>query len=117
MCICLVTPASISSGVIDQTINEGNSTSFTCQATGKPIPNITWYCNGILVDETNTQKYITSRAVLSNTTIESSIRIMKVKSSDVGTYACNATDEESTNITSGVLTVNGELFATMVPSK
>lgn len=117
MCICLVTLAVISSGVIDQAINEGDSASFTCQATGEATPTITWYCNGILVDETNTQKYITSRTQLSNTTINSSIVIIKVKSTDVGTYACNATDANSTGISSGILTVYGELFAIVAPCK
>ena len=107
ICICLVTSAVISSGVIDQTITEGNLASFICQATGKSIPIITWYCNGIPVDETNTKKYMTSRTLLSTTTIKSSIVVMNVQSSDVGTYACNATNAESTGISSGVLTVYG----------
>ena len=117
MCICLVTLAVISSGVTDQTIYEGNQASFTCLATGKPIPVITWFCNGILLDETNTQKYITSRTPLNTTTIKSSMVVMKVKSSDVGTYACYASNVESTAIRSGILTVNGKSFAIAAPCK
>lgn len=108
ICICLATPAIVSHEVVNQIIDEDGSASFTCQATGEPIPNITWYHNGILMDEANTQKYITSMIPL-NASIESSIVIMNVKSSDVGTYVCNATNVESTDVSFGVLTVNGEL--------
>ena len=43
-----------------------------------------------------------------NITINSTIAIMNVQSSDVGTYTCNATNVLSTDTSSGVLTVNGK---------
>ena len=61
------------------------------------------------MDEINAQKYITSMIPFNATCMESSIVIMEVKSSDVGTYVCNATNVESTDVSFGVLTVNGEL--------
>ena len=83
--------------------------SFTCQATGEPVPTISWHFNGVLVDKANTMKYTISMMSL-NITISSTLTIMNVQSSDVGTYTCNATNVVSTDTSSGILTVNGELL-------
>ena len=88
---------------MDEFENEGGTASFTCQATGEPVPTISWYFNGAPVDEANTMSVNTS------TTISSTLTIMSVESSDVGTYTCNATNVVSSDTSSGVLTVNGEL--------
>jgi len=105
----LVTPA-ISPEVMDQTQNEEDDASFTCQTTSEPVAIIIWYFNGALVNnETNVDKYDISQLSLNTTTISNTLTIMSVKSSDVGTYTCNATNVISTDISSGVLTVNGEL--------
>ena len=93
---------------MDQTQNEGDIVSFTCQATGEPVPTITWYFNSAPVDEANTMKYIISMMSLNITTISSTLTIINVQSSDVGTYTCNATNLVSGDASSGVLTVNGE---------
>ena len=99
---------SISPQVIDQTQNEESNASFTCQVTGEPVPTIIWYFNGTLVDEAYTVKYTISMMSLNITTNSSTLTIMNVQSSDVGTYTCNATNVVSTDTSSGVLTVNGE---------
>ena len=95
---------------MDQTQNEGDTTSFTCQATGEPVPTISWYFNSAPVDEANTMKYTISMMSLNATTINNTLTIMNVQSSDVGTYTCNATNVVSSDTSSGVLTVNGELL-------
>ena len=78
-------------------------------ATGEPVVTISWYFNGVPVNETNTMKYTISMS--SNATTNSStLTIMNVQSSDVGTYTCNATNVLSSDTSSGVLTVNGELL-------
>ena len=43
--VCLVIP-DISPEVLDQIQDEGDTTSFSCQATGEPVPTISWYFNG-----------------------------------------------------------------------
>ena len=94
---------------MDQTWNKGDTASFTCQATGEPVPNITWYFNSTALDEANITKYTITISVMSlNTT--STLTIMNVQSTDVGTYTCNATNVVSSDTSSGVLTVNGELL-------
>ena len=96
--------------VMDHTVNEGVTASFTCQATGQPVPTISWYFSGTPVDEANTMKYTISMMSLNITTIRNVLTIMNVQSSDVGTYTCNATNVVSSDTSSGVLTVNGELL-------
>ena len=102
----LVTPT-ISLEVLDQTQDEGGSPSFTCQATGEPVPTIDWYLNSVLL--ANGTKHTISETLVNTTTTNSRLTIMSVESSDVGTYTCNATNVVSSDTSSGVLTVNGEL--------
>ena len=89
--------------------NEGDTTSFTCQATGEPVPTISWYYNNTLL--VNGAEYMISEMSLDTTTISNTLTIMSVESSDVGTYTCNATNVISSDTSSGVLTVNGEFLA------
>ena len=98
----------ISPEVMGQTENEGDTASFTCQATGEPVPTISWYFNDILL--INGTEQVISMMSLNTTTISSTLTIMNVQSSDVGTYTCNATNVVSSDTSSGVLTVNGELL-------
>ena len=58
----------------------------------------------------NGMEHMISMMLLNTTTINSTLTIMNVQSSDVGTYTCNATNVLSSNTSSGVLTVNGELL-------
>ena len=90
--------------VMNQKQIDGDTASFSCQATGEPVPTISWYFNDVPVDVTNTVKYDVS-STLSGHSI---LRINNVQSSDVGTYTCNATNVVSSDSSSGVLTVNGE---------
>ena len=110
MFVCIVTP-DISPEIMDQMKNEGDTPSFTCQSTSEPVAIISWYFNDVIVNnETNVYKYDISQLSLNTTTISNTLTIMNVESSDVGTYTCNATNVISTDISSGVLTVNGELI-------
>ena len=97
--------------VMDRTQNEEDTASFTCQATGEPVPTIIWYFNGTSVsNNTDVNKYEVSVIEVNATTISSTLTIMNVQSSDVGTYTCNATNVVSSDTSYGVLTVNSELL-------
>ena len=103
--IYLVAPT-ITPELEDHTHNEGDTASFACQADSEPLPTISWYLNGAPVDESDTSKYmITNRPFV----VMSILNIMNVQSSDVGTYTCNATNVVSSDNSSGVLSVRGEL--------
>ena len=93
---------------MDQTQNEDETVFFACQATGEPVPIISWHFIGDLL--VNGMKHMISMMSFNTTTVSSTLTIMNVQSSDVGTYTCNATNVVSTDTSSGVLTVNGELL-------
>ena len=96
---------------MNQAVNEGNTASFICQATSKPVSVINWYYNGAPVsNDSDMSKYNISQSPLTATTIVNTLRITNVQSSEVGTYICNATNVVPTDTSSGVLTVNGELL-------
>ena len=94
--------------VIDQTLNEGDTAFFTCQATGTPIPKITWYFNGAPVEKATTIKYVISEMSLNPTTKNSTLTVMILESSNIGTYTCKATNIVASDTSSALLTVNGE---------
>ena len=94
---------------MNQAQNEGNMATFICQATGRPVPSISWHYNNILL--VNGTEYMISEMSLNTTTISNALTIMSVESSDVGTYTCNATNVASSDTSSGVLTVNGGFIA------
>ena len=96
--------------LMNETQDKGDIASFTCQVDGEPLPAIGWYFNGVPLDESNTGKYMITERQISTTTNSDILNIMGVQSSDVGTYTCNATNVVSSNTSSGVLTVRGELY-------
>ena len=94
--------------VMDQSHNEDDTVSFTCQADGEPLPTISWHFKGASLDENDTSKYMITDSHLV-TSVTNILSLVNVQSSDVGTYTCNATTVVSTDTSSGILTVNGEL--------
>ena len=103
-----VVAPTISPEVLDQIQNEGYTDFFTCQATGEPIPTISWYFGGdVLV---NGGRLTISETEVNTTTINSRLIISNVESSDVGTYTCTATNVISSATSFGVLTINGEIY-------
>ena len=99
----------------DQLENETYPVIFTCQATGEPVPNISWYFNGVMINVLNTSKYMIMSSSINTTTIEGRLEVFNAASSDVGTYVCIATNELGSDRSVGVLTVNGKkMFSTNV---
>ena len=88
--------------------NETNNIQFVCQAIGVPVPYIRWYFNGVMVNLSDSSKYINSSMYLNKSIIESTLNIINAESSDVGTYTCEATNIIGIDNTSGVLSVNGK---------
>ena len=93
---------------MDQAQDGTDTATFTCLATGEPVPTISWYLNDVPVDVTDATKYTVSMTSFNVTTNSSRLTIMSVQSSDVGTYTCNATNVVSSGTSSGVLTVIGK---------
>ena len=102
---CLVAPAIIFEE-IDQIKNEGDTVYFNCRAFGEPVPTINWLFNGIPV--TNMDRYSMSQSSSQSNVGNSTLMILNVQSSDVGTYTCKAINVLASNESSGILTVNGK---------
>ena len=88
--------------------NEANPTIFICQATGEPVPSISWYFKGVMINVSNASKYNVSNT-LRETTVTSLLTISNVQSSDVGTYTCQAKNIIGIDRNSGILSVNSKL--------
>ena len=88
--------------------NETNPITFTCQATGEPLPTISWYFNGVMINALNTSDYNISNTV-SGVVVESLLTIFNAQSSDVGTYTCHAENVIGSDSSSGILTLNGKI--------
>ena len=97
----------ITMDVVDSLENETNPITFSCQAIGEPVPTISWYFNGEMIDVSNASKYIISNSS-NGTLITSLLTIMNTQSHDVGRYTCVAENIIGSDQTSGVLTVNGK---------
>ena len=102
-----IVQAEITDGVIDMLENETNPIIFSCQAIGEPVPNISWHFNGVLINILNSSKYIISKSS-NGTGIISLLTIMNAQSSDVGKYGCFAVNTIGSDISFGILTVNGK---------
>ena len=96
----------ILSEIVDSTDEGSDLATFTCQATGKPVPTISWYFNDVMINESDANKYMIISTSLNTTTTENTLTVYNVTSSDVGTYTCNATNTIGSNISDG----EGELL-------
>jgi len=63
---------------------------FTCQATGEPLPEISWHFNGTIIDEFNTSKYMIVSTSINRTTTKSTLTVYNVTSADMEAYTCDA---------------------------
>ena len=95
----------------DKIRNQEDNVTFICRAVGKPIPDINWYFNDVTINVLdNSSKYMIVSRSLNITTIENTITVYNVTSSDVGTYTCNASNIIGSAAGSGILSVTSKLF-------
>ena len=92
---------------------ESDPVTFSCQATGEPVPNISWYFNRIIINTSNTSKYNISNSI-SGTVIKSALTIMDTNSFDVGNYTCHAENIFGDDQDDAVLVVNGKLTCLII---
>ena len=98
----------IESLIINQTRNKKENITFLCQTVGEPVPDISWYFNGVMINVSdNSSKYMIASRSLNITTTENTLTVYNVTSSDVGTYTCTATNKIGNDTSSGHLQVNG----------
>ena len=80
---------------IADTIN--GSVTFTCTATGIPLPTITWS------SDSNNSIAATSDMILGNTTIQSYLMLSNLQSDDFMNYTCTAVNEVGSDSGTAVL--------------
>ena len=109
---------SITSPPYNEIINQTDSVTFLCQAVGEPVPDISWYFNGVMINVSdNSDKYMIVSRSLNITTTENTLTVYNVTSSDVGTYTCDSSNFIGSVTSSGILTVTSKfdihLFKTL----
>ena len=102
-----VVQAEISEAVSDMLENETDSVTFTCKATGDPVPAISWYFNGTMINISDTSKYNVVSSI-NGLIITSLLTIMNLQSSDAGIYMCEGENFIGPDQSYGILTVNGK---------
>ena len=91
--------------------NQEDNVTFLCQSVGDPVPEISWYFNGIMINVSdNSSKYMIVSRSLNITTTENTLTVYNVTSSDVGTYTCNSSNIIGSVTSSGILTVTSKFF-------
>ena len=81
--ICIVA-ANITQGPIDTPAMIGDNITFTCTATGIPLPTITW------MDQDGNIVGTTSDMVINDTTIQSTLTLINLQVDDFRNYICLA---------------------------
>ena len=92
----------IDSSPVDLTVLSGSSPSFTCTASGTPLPTISWQ-RGSGAISSGGQFTITESSDGSG--VSSTLAVSNVQLSDAGTYSCSASNSEGTVSSSFTLTV------------
>ena len=112
MYLCLV-PPEIITDVTDEMESGKNPVTFTCRATGAPLPSLSWYYNGNKINPS--EAFEISISASGETVVESSLTIINPQSSDVGTYTCQAENNIGSAESSGMLTNGKNTHLTMLP--
>ena len=101
---------SITTSVDNEIRNQTENVTFLCQAVGEPVPEISWYFNGVMINVSdNNSKYMIVSRSLNITTTENTLTVYNVTSSDVGTYTCNSSNIIGSVTSFGILTVTSKL--------
>ncbi|XP_051810886.1 vascular endothelial growth factor receptor kdr-like isoform X2 [Acanthochromis polyacanthus] len=87
----------LSQNLTNQNVNSSSTLVLACSASGVPQPNITWYKNGVRVEES---PGITLGG-------DGALTIERVKKDDEGLYECVASNVEGVAKSSSVVTVVG----------
>jgi len=100
---------SIENSIDNEVKDQGDNVTFLCQTVGEPVPDISWYFNDIKINVSdNSNKYMIMSRSLNITTIENTLTVYNVTSSDVGTYTCNSSNVIGSVTSFGILTVTSE---------
>ena len=93
----------IISNITDASENDRNLAIFICQVVGEPVPDISWYFNGAMINvSNNSSKYMIVSESMNTTTKESTLTVYNITSTDVGVYTCTATNVLGNDTSNGM---------------
>ena len=78
--------AVITEGPVNTSAMINDNVTFTCTATGIPLPTITW------MDENDNSVLVGSDMIIDNTTIRSTLTLSNLQAEDFDNYTCTATN-------------------------
>ena len=90
----------------DQFTSLGKSLRFSCNATGLPIPSITWLKDGIPIS--NGHRITLYRSLLPKNILSSDLLLSLASSRDEGVYQCVAKNPIEEKVAGARLIVGGE---------
>ena len=90
----------------DQFISLGKSIRFSCNATGLPIPSITWLKDGTPIS--NGHRIVLNRSLLPKNILSSDLQLSLASSRDEGVYQCVAKNSIEEKVAGARLIVGGE---------
>ena len=106
--VCIVIPSIVNSPD-DEIRDQNENVTFLCQAVGEPVPDISWYFNGVMINVSdNSSKYMIMSRLLNITTTENTLTVYNITSSDVGTYTCDSSNIIGSVASFGILTVTSK---------
>ena len=83
----------ILSEITDFSDERRDTVNLTCQAVGEPVPDISWYFNGVMINVSdNGSKYMVTSKLINTTTAKNTLTIYNAVPSDVGVYTCTASN-------------------------
>ena len=80
-----------------------------CESVSEPLPDISWYFNGVMIESAGSSKYMIMSRSLNITTTENTLTVYSIISPDAGTYTCNSSNIIGSVTSSGILTVTSKL--------
>ena len=78
--------AVVTEGPVNTSAMINDNVTFTCTATGIPLPIITW------MDENDNSDLVGSDMIIDNTTIRSTLTLSNLQAEDFDNYTCTATN-------------------------
>ena len=106
---CFTVIPSIVNSTDDEIRDQTENVTFLCEAVGEPVPDISWYFNGVMINVLdNSSKYMIMSRLLNITTTKNTLTVYNIMSSDVGTYSCDSSNFIGSVTSSGILTVTSK---------
>ena len=100
ICLHLVSPE-ILSDIVDLSDEGRDYAHFICQATGEPMPDISWHFNGAMISDMDTSKYMITSTLINTTTTEKTLIVYNVTAADSNAYTCDASNVIGNDINHG----------------